>query len=244
MERLFKTNLVPFAVAVQATLLIVASFFILPSVTSDSMRSGVGSDGRAAPESLTSISELPRDLRRERLPVPEIPEREAPDAPKAPAPDDSGPESNNAVGELLAGLRTEELALHSPIAVAISAPMLGAPDNLDGLSLADGGWLGRRPRGRSGGGRASGPSDVGGGGNGGRGIGGFGSGTGGGGYCPTPGRIGGGGGRGGGPVAVGSPGRPGPGGTGRTGTPTGGTRGRPAEGGERGGKGKGKGGKS
>lgn len=236
-QRLKTTNLVPLGVALQALTLFVATLFLAPDVFRSKDAVGVGgvSDSDTPSDVLTSISELPRDLQREQLPVGTLPERDKPDEPPQPKPDE-GDDEVEATGESkLASLRTQTIAMSSLVPIAISAPMLGAPDSLDGLSLSDSGWLGGRSSGRRGRG-GGGPSDIGSGGRGGRGLGGIGGGSGGGGYCPTPGRIGGRGGRTGGPVATGPRGRPGPGATGASGaggsggTPNGG-RGKPANGG-------------
>jgi len=233
MKRLETTNLVPIGVALQALVFFVAALFLAPDATlSTRSGTGAGGDGDTPPEALTSLSELPRDLKREQLPVGRLPEREKPDAPPQPTPDEGPDKTDISEGPKLASLRTQSVAMSSLIPIAIAAPMLGVPDNLDGLSLSDSGWLGNSTKGRRGGGRGGGPSDVGSGGRGGRGLAGIGGGNGGGGYCPTPGRIGGGGrgGRGGGgPVARGPQGRPGPSASG--GTSGGGGKGRPAGGG-------------
>ena len=247
MDRFKSTNSIPFVVAIQALALFVVAFFQTPQLESDAQSVGAFGQYEPAPETLTSLSELPRDLQREKLPIPRFPEREKRNEPPVATPtEDSSETTPGGEGSKLAALRVANVAMTGPVAIAIAAPMLGVPDSLDGLSLAGGNWLGGRPRGSRGTGRAGGPSD-GGGGLGGRGIGGYGGGSGG--YCPTPGRIGGGGGRtaGGGGVSGGR-GRPtGGGGGATTGAPSGGSRGRPAgtSGGSRGGSGtKGKPGRS
>ena len=254
MDRFKSTNSIPFVVAIQALALFVVAFFQTPQLPTDAQSVGASGQSELAPETLTSLSELPRDLQREKLPIPRFPEREKRNEPPVPQPkEDSSETTPGGEGTKLAALRVENVAMTGPVAIAIAAPMLGVPDSLDGLSLAGGNWLGGRPRGSRGTGRAGGPSDVdgGGGGRGGRGIGGYGGGSGG--YCPTPGRIGGGGGgrtAGGGAVSGGR-GRPAGGSSGgggaTTGAPSGGSRGRPAgtSGGSRGGSGtKGKPGRS
>ncbi len=191
-------NIVPLGVAIQAVALFVAALFLTPGSTSSTRATGAGGNGSETPEALTSVSELPRDLQREMLPVPRVPERENRNQPPQPKPTDSGTDSLMSDGPKLASLRIQSVALSGLVATPISAPMLGIPDSLDGLSLANGAWLGggsessRRRGSQSGGG-----GGMGGGGMGGRGIGG-GGGGGSGGYCPTPGRVGGGGGGGGG----------------------------------------------
>lgn len=190
MGRLKNTNAIPLAVAVQALALFVAAFFVTPSSTTSTDVTGAGTNAANTTDSTTSLAELPTDLRRERLPVPRVPEREDRDEPPSPTPAANGDRSLQSQGPNLASLRTQSVALSGVIAIPIAAPMLGVPDSLDGLSLAGGGtWHGgatqsARNRGtRSG----SGPAPIGGGpGMGGRGIGG----GGGGGACPTPGRIG------------------------------------------------------
>ncbi len=240
MSRLENTNAIPFGVALQALALFVAAFFMGPGSATSPEATGAGGNRANTPGALTSLTELPRDLKREMLPVPRVPERENENDPPQPTPADEGGDSLKSEGPKLAALRTQSVALSGLVAIPISAPMLGVPDSLDGLSLAGGAWLGGGSRSarRRGSRRGGGPSDMGGGGRG------MGGGSGGGGYCPTPGRIGGGrsGGGGGGAVSAGT-GRPRGGGSGATGTPSGGTRGRPAGPGS-GGAARGKGGKS
>ena len=191
MDRFKSTNSIPFVVAIQALALFVVAFFQTPQLESDAQSVGAFGQYEPAPETLTSLSELPRDLQREKLPIPRFPEREKRNEPPVATPtEDSSETTPGGEGSKLAALRVANVAMTGPVAIAIAAPMLGVPDSLDGLSLAGGNWLGGRPRGSRGTGRAGGPSD-GGGGLGGRGIGGYGGGSGG--YCPTPGRIGGGG---------------------------------------------------
>ena len=246
MGRLQNTNAIPFGVALQALALFVAAFFMGPGSASSPEATAAGGNAANMPGALTSLTELPRDLKREMLPVPRVPERENRNDPPQPIPTAEGSDSLMSEGAKLASLRTNSVSLSGLVAIPISAPMLGVPDSLNGLSLAGGAWLGggsnsARRRGSR---RGGGPSDMGGGGH---GIGG-GSGGGGGGHCPTPGRVGGGrsrggGGGGGGGVSAGT-GRPrGGGGSGATGTSSGGSRGRPA-GPKSGGAARGKGGKS
>ena len=229
MGRFKNTNALPLGVALQALALFVAAFFMGPGSTASPEATGVGGMAANTPGALTSLTELPRDLKREMLPVPRVPERENRNEPPQPTPADEGADSLISVGPKLASLRTTSVSLSGLVAIPISAPMLGVPDSLDGLSLAGGAWLGggsssARRRGSR---RGGGPSDMGGGG---LGMGGGSGGGGGGGYCPTPGRVGGGGGRsrggGGGGVGAGT-GRPrggGGSGSGATGTSGGGTK--------------------
>ena len=223
MGRFKNTNALPLGVALQALALFVAAFFMGPGSTASPEATGVGGRAANTPGALTSLTELPRDLKREMLPVPRVPERENRNEPPQPTPADAGADSLISVGPKLASLRTTSVSLSGLVATPISAPMLGVPDSLDGLSLAGGAWLGggsssARRRGSR---RGGGPSDMGGGGRG------MGGGSGGGGYCPTPGRVGSGRSRGvgggGGAVSAGT-GRPRGGGSGATGTSSGGTK--------------------
>ena len=246
MGRLKNTNVIPFGVALQALALFVAAFFMGPGSATSPEATGAGGNAANIPEALTSLTELPRDLKREMLPVPRVPERENRNDPPQPTPTAEGNDSLMSEGAKLASLRTKSVSLSGLVAIPISAPMLGVPDSLNGLSLAGGAWLGggsnsARRRGSR---RGGGPSDMGGGGHG------MGGGSGGGGYCPTPGRVGGGrsrggggGGGGGGGVSAGTTRPRGGGGSGATGTSSGGSRGRPA-GPKSGGAARGKGGKS
>lgn len=196
MGRLQNPNALPLGIAIQAVALFVAAMFMTPSSTSSPESTGVGGS-TGENEAVSSLTQLPRDLQREMLPVARVPERENRNEPPTPQPVDDGADSLQSNGPKLASLRIQNVALAGLVATPISAPTLGVPDNLDGQSLANGGWLAgssdsaRRRGARSGGGGTTG---IGGGGMGG-GIGG--GGGGGGGYCPAPG--GGGGGRGGSP---------------------------------------------
>lgn len=181
MGRLKNTNAIPLGVALQALALFVAAFFMGPGSATSPEVIGVGGNIANTPGALTSLTELPRDLKREMLPVPRVPERENRSELPQPTPAAEGADSLMSKGATLASLRTDSVSLSGLVAIPISAPMLGVPDSLDGLSLAGGAWLdgGSSSARRRGSRRGGGPSDMGG-----RGVGGSG------GYCPTPARVG------------------------------------------------------
>ena len=138
MGRLENTNALPLGVALQALALFVAAFFMGPGSATSPEVTGVGSSAANTPGALTSLTELPRDLKREMLPVPRVPKRENRNEPPQPTPADDGTDSLMSEGTKLASLRTASVSLSGLVAIPISAPMLGVPDSLDGLSLARG----------------------------------------------------------------------------------------------------------
>jgi hypothetical protein len=213
----------PFTLALQGVSFVLLGFFLVPSgQTERGARAGNG-DLPPVERQLAADLEIPRDLLRERLPVPKFPDVEEPPQERSPTPRPNGPsELPIAEGPKLASLRTSSVALAALVSVDAPAVIPDAPDSLEPHEISGGSsrsWLGGRGRNARGAGQGAGPSDTGDGGNGGWGGAGIGgSGTGSGGYCPTPGGIGGGGrgrsGRGGGGGSVGRP--AGPSGTGTT----------------------------
>ena len=118
MGRLKNTNVIPFGVALQAVALFVAAFFMEPGSATHPETTGAGGMAADRPGALTSLTELPRDLMREMLPVPRVPERENRNQPPQPTPADQGTDSLISVGGKLASLRTESVSqardLHGP----------------------------------------------------------------------------------------------------------------------------------
>ena len=84
MGRLKNTNALPLGVALQALALFVAAFFMGPGSAISPEVTGVGGNAANTPGALTSLTELPRDLKREMLPVPRVPERENENDPPQP----------------------------------------------------------------------------------------------------------------------------------------------------------------
>jgi hypothetical protein len=226
LRRNLDVSALPLTLALQGVALALVAFFSGSAPPSDPAR--IGSGDLPKPD-LQAMGELriPRDLARERLPVPKFPEFPDLDEPeRAPKAAPESPKAPIAAGDKLAALRVSTVALAGLVSMDSPAPIPDAPDAI-GLSDLGGSsgrsWLGgdRRTRGNGG---LLGPGESGDDGSGWGGTGVGGSGHGAGGSCPTPG-----GGRIGRP-AGGSGGR-----VGRPGSPGGttGGGGRPVRGGDR-----------
>jgi hypothetical protein len=233
LRRILDVSALPLTLALQGVALALVAFISGSFPPSDPAR--IGSGDLPKPD-LQAVGELriPRDLARERLPVPRFPEFPDLDEPeRAPKAAPESPKAPIAAGDRLAALRVSTVALAGLVSMDSPTPVPDAPDAI-GLNEIGGSsgrsWLGGDRRTSRGNGGIHGPGESGddGSGWGGTGIGGSGHGAGG--SCPTPsgGRIGrpagGSGGR------VGRPGSPG-GTTGGGGA--GGGGGRPARGGDR-----------
>jgi hypothetical protein len=221
MRRLSSTSNLPLTLALQGTALTILGMFLAPppSAEESAARAGSGDLPRIEGAPVSQI-EIPRDLRRERLPVPRLPDPDEPRKEPAPKPSESAPEAPLVEGSAIEALRVESVALASLVAIDTPLSLPNAPDQLDLHEISGGSansWLAGGGKNRRGAGPGSGPSDTGDGGSGWGGSGHGGSGGGSGGYCPTPG------GYGGGRIGGGSRGRPG--GTGVAGTSGGGTSG-------------------
>jgi hypothetical protein len=139
--------------------------------------------------------QIPRDLARERLPLPKFPIPEERGEHRAPTPSPDSPKAPIATGEKLAALRVSSVALAGLVTMDSPTPIPDAPDVI-GLQDIGGrsgrSWLGGSERTSRGNGGFMGPSDVGdeGSGWGGSGWGGIGRGRGGHGDNCVPGRGG------------------------------------------------------
>jgi hypothetical protein len=238
--RLSRTSAFPLTLALQGTALTLLALFLSPAASKTNPAARIGTGDLPTPPRLgaTELS-IPRDLVRERLPVPNFPDPDVGKPSPAPVPKANAPEAPIDPGPQLAALRVENVALASLALVNAPAPLPGPPDSLEPHAISGGSgrsWLSRPGQGgqRTTGGNLNGPSDTGQGDGGFMGSGHGGSGGGMGGYCPTPtggvgtGGVGPGGGRGrpaGTPGSVGRPAGGSGGGAGTTGSgggPTGG----------------------
>jgi hypothetical protein len=236
LRRYTSTSALPLTLALQGIALTLIAFFVAPGPSRRDEPRLAGGDLSSTETLGATRLEIPRDLARERLPVPRIPDIDEPekeptprktnDPPKAPiAPIADGPK--------LEALRVSTVALASLATVSATTSLPDAPDFLDAHEISGGkhsSWLSgtTRSASRDGGtgGGYPGPTGVG---TSGRGWGGSGGGhgRGSGGSCPNPGGVG--------RPAGGRPGQPG----GTVAGPTGGGRGPtgPAGGAGRGGRG-------
>ncbi len=240
LRRFTAASALPLTIALQGVALTLTALFSFSTTPSSDGRVGTG-DLAKPDQSLSGELQIPRDLARERLPVPKFPNLDEPGKDQAPKPDPEGPRAPIAPGEKLAALRVSSVALAGLVSMDSPTPIPDAPDAI-GLNDIGGNsgrsWLGGNRSTSRGNGGFMGPGDSGDDGSGWGGTGTGGSGHGSGGSCPGDGGLigrpygGGSGGRVGRPAGS-PPGRPG-GTTGGAGGGSGG-RGRPA-GGDRPGK--------
>ncbi len=231
LRRFSASSAFPLTLALQGVALTLVALFFY-SDAPDSARVGRG-DLPKPDAPIAAELQLPRDLARERLPVPKFPKLDEPGEEQAPKPDPESPKAPIAQGDKLSALRVSGVALAGLVTMDSPTPIPDAPDVL-GLHDIGGSsgrsWLGGNNRTSRGDGGFQGPSDMGddGSGWGGTGIGGRGTGIGGigrghGDNC-APGRRG----------LIGGRGTPGRTPVGRTPTPSGPSggndRGRPADG--------------
>jgi hypothetical protein len=184
----------PLTLALQGVAFTLIALFSFSGAPPGSDR--VGSGDLAKPDTPAAAEiQIPRDLARERLPVPKFPQLEKPGEEQAPVPDSTGPKAPIVAGEKLAALRVSSVALAGLVTMDSPTPIPDAPDVL-GLHEFGGrsgrSWLGGTERTSRGSGGFLGPSDIGdeGSGWGGSGWGGIGRGRGGHGDNCIPGRGG------------------------------------------------------
>jgi hypothetical protein len=195
LHRIPTGSALPLTLALQGAALTLVGFFALSPPPGDSARIGVGDLPQPNASAMGEL-QIPRDLVRERLPVPKVPDSAELDEPEtAPRPDPEMPKAPIASGDRLAALRVTSVALAGLIPMDSPTPIPGPPDVL-GLNDIGGSsgrsWLGGDRRTSRGSGGFLGPSDAGddGSGWGGTGIGGWGRGRGGHGDNCVPGRRG------------------------------------------------------
>jgi len=194
LRRFTAVSPLPLTLALQSVAFTLVAFFSFSTAPRESARIGAG-DLPRPDGSIAGELQIPRDLARERLPVPKFPELENPGEERAPKANPDSPKAPIAEGDKLAALRVSSVALAGLVSMDSPTPIPDAPDVL-GLNDIGGSsgrsWLGGDRRTSRGNGGFLGPGDSGddGSGWGGTGIGGSGHGAGG--ACPTPsgGRIG------------------------------------------------------
>lgn len=176
LRRFTAASALPFTLALQGVGLTLVALFSYSAPPRASARVGTG-DLPTPKASIADELQIPRDLARERLPVPKFPKPEVPDRPdrnEAPKPDPEKPKAPLAAGEKLSALRVSSVALAGLVSMDSPVPI---PDPPDVLGLHDIGgssgrsWLGGNERTSRGPGGLLGPSDTGGDGSGWGGIG-------------------------------------------------------------------------
>ncbi len=182
LRRFFTASALPFTLALQGIALTLVSLFSISSPPRADLRVGTG-DLPKPDASFASEIQIPRDLARERLPVPKFPSPDEPGTMEAPKPDAAAPKAPIAPGDKLAALRVSGVVLAGLVSMDSPSPVPGAPDAI-GLNDIGGNsgrsWLGGTRRTSRGAGGFLGPGDSGDGGSGwgGTGIGGRGHGHG------------------------------------------------------------------
>jgi len=194
LRRFTAASALPLTLALQGVAFTLVALFSFTPAPRDTGRVGTG-DLPKPDLSVAGEIQIPRDLARERLPMPKFPNLENPGAAQAPKPNPDSPKAPIAQGEKLTALRVSSVALAGLVSMDSPTPVPDAPDVL-GLHDIGGSsgrsWLGGAERTSRGGGGFMGPSDIGdeGSGWGGSGWGGIGRGRGGHGDKCMPGRGG------------------------------------------------------
>jgi hypothetical protein len=170
LRRLFGTSALPLTLALQGLSLTLLAFFLSPEPPRQESLSRIGTGDLPGPPRGAANLQIPRDLARERLPVPKFPDPDDGKPSPAPRRKADAPEAPIDEGRTLAALRVETVALASLAIVNVNAPahLPGPPDTLEPHEISGGSggnWLsgaggGRRAADGNGFG-ARGPSDSG-----------------------------------------------------------------------------------
>jgi hypothetical protein len=106
---------------------------------------------------------MPRDLARERLPVPNFPNPDSPDEKEMPVPKPESPKAPIAAGNKLAALRVSSVALAGLVSMDSPIPVPDAPDSIGFNDISGNSgrsWVGGNRRTRRGNGGFRGPSGT------------------------------------------------------------------------------------
>jgi hypothetical protein len=177
LRRFSAVSALPLTLAIQGVALMLVAVFSSSDAPRDSGRVGTGELPKADVP-IAAEFQIPRDLARERLPVPKFPNLDEPGKNQAPKPDPQKPKAPIAAGDKLSALRVSSVALAGLVSMNSPTRVPDAPDVL-GLNDIGGSsgrsWLGGNDRTSRGPGGFLGPSDTGegGSGRGGSGLGGI-----------------------------------------------------------------------
>jgi hypothetical protein len=145
---------------VALTLLVVFSSSDAPREAAD-----VGAGDLPRPDSsIAAEIQIPRDLARERLPVPKFPELDEPEENRGPKADPDEPKAPIVAGDRLAALRVSSVTLAGLVSLDSPTPIPDAPDVLRVHEIGGSpgrSWLGGGERTARGNGGFLGPSDIG-----------------------------------------------------------------------------------
>jgi hypothetical protein len=196
LRRFTAASALPLTTALQGVALTLVALLSYSAAPRDA--AGVGTGDLPKPDAaIAGELQIPRDLARERLPLPKFPKLDDPGEDQAPKPSPDSPKAPIAQGEKLKALRVSSVALAGLVTMDSPTPIPDAPDviGLHDIGGSSGrSWLGGSERTSRGAGGSMGPSDMGddGSGWGGSGWGGIGRGQGGRGHGDNciPGRRG------------------------------------------------------
>jgi hypothetical protein len=164
LRRFTAEGALPLTLALQGTALVLLALFSFSDRPPADARIGNG-DLPEPDRPIASELQIPRDLVRERIPVPKFPEPEKPGKAAMPKPAPESPKAPIAPGNKLAALRVSSVALAGLVRMDSPLPIPDAPDSI-GLNDMGGdsgrAWLGGNRRTRRGNGGFLGPSGTGG----------------------------------------------------------------------------------
>jgi hypothetical protein len=162
LRRVTSVSALPLALALQSTALVLVALFSFSTPEPAQPRIGTGDLPEPDPARATEFL-IPRDLARERLPVPEFPNPDVPDENEMPAPEPESTKAPIVAGNKLAALRVSGVALAGLVSLDSPTPIPDAPDSI-GLNDLGGNsgraWAGGNRRTRRGNGGFLGPSGT------------------------------------------------------------------------------------
>ncbi len=148
LRRLTAASALPLTTALQGLALTLLALFSYSVAPRDTARVGTGDLPKPDP-AISSDLQIPRDLARERLPLPKFPKLDDPGEDAAPTPSPDSPKAPIAEGEKLAALRVSSVALAGLVTMDSPTPIPDAPDVI-GLNDVGGSsgrsWLGGSER--------------------------------------------------------------------------------------------------
>jgi len=163
LRRFTAASALPLTIALQGVALTLIALFSYSTGPRDAARVGTG-DLPKPDAAIAGELQIPRDLARERLPLPKFPKLDDPGEDQAPKPSPDSPKAPIAEGEKLKALRVSSVALAGLVTMDSPTPIPDAPDV---LALHDIGgssgrsWLVGSERTSRGAGGFMGPSDIG-----------------------------------------------------------------------------------
>ena len=162
LRRFTAASALPLTLALQGTALVLLALFSFSDAPPADVR--VGNGNLPSPDRPVSGElQIPRDLMREEIPVPNFPDPDAPGKNDMPKPTPESPKAPIVSGNKLAALRVSSVALAGLVRMDSPTPVPDAPDSI-GLNDMGGdsgrSWLGGNRRTSRGNGGFQGPSGT------------------------------------------------------------------------------------